>query len=160
MAADPDFLRRQLREELQRLTLLCLQVRNDTWKCHSSRMSLDCLAEGRAILVPLTRSLHVWGRMVETNRVIVGIGTGYYLSQTCEQARLVIDRKQASLQLLLHLTTSLLTQRQLALEALQTPLTHNGSFVYSQSSYSLGTYESSWSSCRLTWASSSSPEES
>lgn len=42
---------------------------------------------GRQILVPLTGSMYVPGRLVEPERVLVDVGTGYYLEKTTPGAR-------------------------------------------------------------------------
>ncbi|KAL1973606.1 hypothetical protein VTN31DRAFT_6241 [Thermomyces dupontii] len=38
------------------------------------------------ILVPLTSSLYVRGKLADRNKVIVDVGTGYYVEKTAEQA--------------------------------------------------------------------------
>ena len=42
---------------------------------------------GKEILVPLTASMYVPGRLVDTEHVLVDVGTGYYLEKTTEGAR-------------------------------------------------------------------------
>eukprot|EP00640_Fibrocapsa_japonica_P004869 CAMPEP_0113935930 /NCGR_PEP_ID=MMETSP1339-20121228/2957_1 /TAXON_ID=94617 /ORGANISM="Fibrocapsa japonica" /LENGTH=132 /DNA_ID=CAMNT_0000938233 /DNA_START=174 /DNA_END=572 /DNA_ORIENTATION=+ /assembly_acc=CAM_ASM_000762 len=49
--------------------------------------------EGRQIMVPLTGSLYVPGRLHEPNKVMVDIGTGYYAEKNSTQAKEFIDRK-------------------------------------------------------------------
>ena len=55
--------------------------------------SLPCGADGKAVLVPLTQSLYVPGRLADTRKVLVDIGTGYYVEKTVEKAKQFMDRK-------------------------------------------------------------------
>lgn len=41
----------------------------------------------KEILVPLTSSLHVPGTIADTSKVIVDVGTGYYVEKSTEDAR-------------------------------------------------------------------------
>ncbi len=38
---------------------------------------------GKPILVPLTSSLYVPGKLADTNNVIVDVGTGFYVEKVC-----------------------------------------------------------------------------
>lgn len=38
-------------------------------------------AEGKDILIPMTTSLYVPGKMAETEKVIVDVGTGYFVEK-------------------------------------------------------------------------------
>ncbi|KAF2880442.1 hypothetical protein ILUMI_25720 [Ignelater luminosus] len=52
-------------------------------------------AEGKSILVPLTGSMYVPGRLANTKNVLIDIGTGYYAEQDIESARDYFKRKIA-----------------------------------------------------------------
>ena len=60
-----------------------------------SRSALERLAEsdGLGMLVPLTQSLYVPGRVKDADKVLVDIGTGYYLEKSADGARDLIDRR-------------------------------------------------------------------
>merc|ERR1719273_1400640 len=43
--------------------------------------------EGKPLLVPLTSSLYIDGKLTETNRVTVDVGTGYFIEMSVARAR-------------------------------------------------------------------------
>jgi prefoldin alpha subunit len=45
------------------------------------------------ILVPLTSSLYVPGKLADTEKVIVDVGTGFYVEKSVEEARVFYDGK-------------------------------------------------------------------
>ena len=51
------------------------------------------LFAGRTMLVPLTQSLYVPGRVKEPSRVIVDVGTGYYVEKSLPKAKEFMERK-------------------------------------------------------------------
>ena len=51
------------------------------------------LVAGKAMLVPLTGSLYCPGRLGACEKVLIDIGTGYYVRKTREEAREFFDRK-------------------------------------------------------------------
>lgn len=63
------------------------------------RQSKDALAaiskddEGKSMLVPLTQSLYVPGRLCDVDSLLVELGTGYYLEKKKDDADAMIDRK-------------------------------------------------------------------
>lgn len=48
---------------------------------------------GKEILVPLTGSMYVPGKLADANSVIVDIGTGYYAQKSTEDARNYFKRR-------------------------------------------------------------------
>lgn len=50
-------------------------------------------AEGNEILVPLTSSMYVNGKLADANNVIVDIGTGYYAEKSIEDAKDYFKRR-------------------------------------------------------------------
>ena len=56
-----------------------------------SRMSPE--ADGKNILVPLTGSMYVPGVLVEPEKVIVDVGTGYYVEKDIAGAKDYFQRK-------------------------------------------------------------------
>lgn len=62
----------------------------------SSEQSLDQLKpveKNKEILVPLTGSLYVPGKLVSNDKVLVDIGTGYYVNKSVEEAKKYFDKK-------------------------------------------------------------------
>ncbi|KAH8066099.1 hypothetical protein JL722_506 [Aureococcus anophagefferens] len=63
------------------------------------RQSKDALAaiskddEGKSMLVPLTQSLYVPGKLCDADSLLVELGTGYYLEKKKDDADAMIDRK-------------------------------------------------------------------
>ena len=63
------------------------------------RQSKDALAaiskddEGKSMLVPLTQSLYVPGKLCDVDSLLVELGTGYYLEKKKDDADAMIDRK-------------------------------------------------------------------
>jgi len=82
-------VRRQLDEELTHLTNSFTQLKQVQAKFRSC---IDNVAEVKpsnkdtTILVPLTNSLYVPGKLNDLNNVIVDVGTGYYVKKTRAQA--------------------------------------------------------------------------
>jgi len=82
-------VRRQLDEELTHLTNSFTQLKQAQAKFRSC---IDNVAEvkpsnkNNTILVPLTNSLYVPGKLSDLENVIVDVGTGYYVKKTRAQA--------------------------------------------------------------------------
>jgi prefoldin alpha subunit len=47
----------------------------------------------QTLLVPLSSSLYVPGKVDNPNKVIVELGTGYYVEKSIDDAKELIDRK-------------------------------------------------------------------
>ena len=62
----------------------------------SSETSLDQLKDiekNKEIFVPLTGSLYVAGRLIAQEKVLVDIGTGYYVNKSIDDARDYFEKK-------------------------------------------------------------------
>jgi len=46
-------------------------------------MTILLTAVGKSILVPLTSSLYVPGKLKNAGKVLVDVGTGYYIEKVC-----------------------------------------------------------------------------
>lgn len=84
-------LKNQLTQDLQHLTSSFQQLRVAQAKfrdCISSvRDGVQEGSEGKQILVPLTTSLYVPGKLVSTETVLVDVGTGFFVEKTPPAAR-------------------------------------------------------------------------
>ena len=49
--------------------------------------------EGKPLLVPLTSSLYVPGKLASTTHVLVDVGTGFYVEKSCEDAQKFYEGK-------------------------------------------------------------------
>jgi len=94
-------LKKQLDDELQTLTSSFQSLRAAQSKF---RDCLSSLSKGlaskngaREILVPLTNSLYVPGTLADTERVIVDVGTGFFVEKSKDEARVFYDGKVAEL---------------------------------------------------------------
>ncbi|CAB4056917.1 OPLAH [Lepeophtheirus salmonis] len=56
-----------------------------------SKLTKEC--ENKEILVPLTGSMYVPGRIVDPEKVLVDVGTGYYVEKDIESAKEYFDKK-------------------------------------------------------------------
>ncbi len=63
----------------------------------SAKTAVDQLvrpeSDGKELLIPLTSSLYVPGKIVDPNKVIVELGTGYFCEKTSEGAKAIMERK-------------------------------------------------------------------
>ncbi|KAJ7741222.1 Prefoldin [Mycena maculata] len=82
-------VRRQLEEELNHLTNSFAQLKQAQAKfkaCIQNVAEIKPSNKGKTILVPLTNSLYVPGKLSDPDHVIVDVGTGYFVQKTREQA--------------------------------------------------------------------------
>jgi len=82
-------VRRQLEEELSHLTNSFTQLKQAQAKfkaCIGDVGQVKPENKGKTILVPLTNSLYLPGKLSDVDNVIVDVGTGYYVKKTRTQA--------------------------------------------------------------------------
>ncbi|CEL52897.1 putative prefoldin subunit 5 OS=Schizosaccharomyces pombe (strain 972 / ATCC 24843) GN=bob1 PE=1 SV=1 [Rhizoctonia solani AG-1 IB] len=82
-------VKKQLDEELTHLTNSFAQLKAAQSKfrgCLENVSEVKPDNTSKTLLVPLTNSLYVPGKLVNTENVIVDIGTGYYVSKTRPEA--------------------------------------------------------------------------
>ncbi|KAL0947988.1 hypothetical protein HGRIS_010615 [Hohenbuehelia grisea] len=82
-------VRRQLEEELSHLSDSFTQLKQAQSKfkaCMDNVSEIKPQNKGNTILVPLTNSLYVPGKLSDPDHVIVDIGTGYLVQKTRAQA--------------------------------------------------------------------------
>ncbi|XP_030751971.1 prefoldin subunit 5 [Sitophilus oryzae] len=89
-------LKQQLDQELslfeESLTSLKL-AQNKFLTSNETLQNIDSDSEGKDILVPLTGSMYVPGKLVDTNNVIIDIGTRYYVEKDIAAAKDYFQRK-------------------------------------------------------------------
>ena len=89
-------IKQQLEQEIQYLTESLQQLSMANARFLESQRSCRVLTsdnEGKEILVPLTTSLYVPGQLVDTSRVLLDIGTGYFLERDAKAAEGFFQRK-------------------------------------------------------------------
>ncbi|QIX01741.1 hypothetical protein AMS68_007258 [Peltaster fructicola] len=84
-------VKKQLDDEVQHLGSSYQSLKSAQLKFKDCIKSIDGgianATKGRAILVPLTSSLYVPGRLADTEKVLVDVGTGFYVEKTADDAK-------------------------------------------------------------------------
>ena len=91
-----DQFKTQLTQEVNMLQESLSRLKMVQQSFVSSDQSLDQmkpLEEQKEILVPLTGSLYVPGKLVSHEKVLIDIGTGYYVHKTIEDAKKYFEKK-------------------------------------------------------------------
>ncbi|GAB9468875.1 Prefoldin, alpha subunit [Globisporangium polare] len=94
-------LKTQLETELQQLTASFGGLREAQARFNESKEALQNLNESnldKQILVPLTASMFVPGKLSDVKEVLVDVGTGYFVEQSVGDAKKFMDRKVEFLQ--------------------------------------------------------------
>lgn len=82
-------VKRQLDQELEHLTSSFGQLKQAQAKfksCAENVTQLASSASDRTVLVPLTNSLYVPGKISDKSNVIIDIGTGYFVKKSTPEA--------------------------------------------------------------------------
>lgn len=92
----------ELENEGKQLDEAVQQLQQAVQRFHKSGLALEGLkehADGKRMLVPLTGSMYVEGEVGEggNERVLVDVGTGYYIEQSPDQGAEYCKRKVTSL---------------------------------------------------------------
>ena len=90
----------QLKQQ-EEARLEALGTRYATLRAAAARLSASMSAvseitpstEGKEVLVPLTESVYVPGKIREPNKLLVDIGTGFYVEKTAKETTGFLDRK-------------------------------------------------------------------
>jgi prefoldin alpha subunit len=94
-------LRQQLQAENERLSQNYSSFKlaqNRLLESHKALQDIKPENAGKDVLVPLTQSLYVPGKLSNVKTVLVDVGTGYYFEKTSDQAREFFERKAAVVQ--------------------------------------------------------------
>ncbi|KAG8752845.1 subunit of tubulin prefoldin [Ceratobasidium sp. 428] len=89
-------VKKQLDEELTHLTNSFAQLKSAQSKFKGCLDNLDEIkpeTASKTLLVPLSNSLYVPGKLADTNNVIIDVGTGYYVSKTRAEAKTHYQQK-------------------------------------------------------------------
>ncbi|KAJ4001198.1 Prefoldin subunit-domain-containing protein [Lentinula boryana] len=82
-------IKKQFEEELNHLTNSFAQLKQAQAKfkaCIENVAEINSQNQGKTILVPLTNSLYVPGKLNDPEQVLVDVGTGYFVQKTRPQA--------------------------------------------------------------------------
>ncbi|KAF2428631.1 Prefoldin alpha subunit [Tothia fuscella] len=95
-------LKKQFDDELQNLTSSFQSLRQAQAKFKDCLLSLQKGVkkenEGKSILVPLTSSLYVPGKLADVDKVVVDVGTGFYVEKSVKEATTFYEGKVKELQ--------------------------------------------------------------
>ncbi|KGB77206.1 prefoldin alpha subunit [Cryptococcus deuterogattii R265] len=82
-------VKKQLDQELDHLTTSYSQLKQAQTKFKSCIANVDELSptsKGKEVLIPLTSSLYVPGKLTDVENVVIDVGTGYYIKKTKAEA--------------------------------------------------------------------------
>jgi prefoldin alpha subunit len=94
--ADLDQLQQNEEGRLQALTQRFAQLRQAAARLHQSSKAVEQItpaSDNKEILLPLTESVYVPGRIKEPTKLLVDIGTGFYVEKTSKETTQYLERK-------------------------------------------------------------------
>ncbi|KAI9183848.1 subunit of tubulin prefoldin [Blastocladiella emersonii ATCC 22665] len=115
-------IQQQLTEEIQHLTSSFTQLKQAQAKFADCLASLDAIQPanaGKQVLIPLTNSLYVNAKLADPDRVIVDVGTGYFVEKKVDDAVAFYGRKQAYIKANLEKLQETIVNKQQSLRTLQ-----------------------------------------
>ncbi|PNH06280.1 Prefoldin subunit 5 [Tetrabaena socialis] len=115
-------LRANLNNEIQRLADGGNALTRAATTCNNARKAVEQLAaskKGQSIMLPLTSSLYVSGAVDDVEKVLVDIGTGYYVEMPVADAAKFYERRIKTLQDNISNIQGTLRERQNALMQVQ-----------------------------------------
>lgn len=89
-------LKQQEESRLQALVGRFQQFRSAAVRLSASMSAVSEItpaSEGKEVMVPLTESVYVPGKIREPNRLLVDIGTGFYVEKSSKETTAFLDRK-------------------------------------------------------------------
>ena len=93
-------LSKSIEQEFELLTQSYSQLVSATNKFHDSKLVLNYVKErsgGKEMMVPLTSSLYVPGRMDDNEKIMLEVGAGYFLEENVDKARAYCERNTKQL---------------------------------------------------------------
>merc|ERR1712187_255815 len=91
-----NMVKQQLEQDIKGLINNLEALREAEARFNASIETLKSLVpenEGKSMLVPLTSSLYIDGKMTNTSTVVVDVGTGYFIEMSVEKARSFCSRR-------------------------------------------------------------------
>ena len=89
-------MKQQEESRIQALTTRYAQLRAAAARLGASQMAVSELSpasEGKEVMVPLTESVYVPGKIRDPNKLLVEIGTGFYVEKTSKDTTSFLERK-------------------------------------------------------------------
>ena len=89
-------MKQQEEQRLQALTSRYAQLRAAAARLNASQNAISELSpssEGKEVMVPLTESVYVPGKLREPTKLLVELGTGFYVEKSTNQTNEFLERK-------------------------------------------------------------------
>jgi len=89
-------MKQQEETRLGALTSRYAQLRAAAARLHASQNAISELSpssDGKEVMIPLTESVYVPGKLREPNKLLVEIGTGFYVEKTAKETNGFLERK-------------------------------------------------------------------
>ena len=89
-------VRQQEESRLQALSSRYAQLRAAAARLNASQSAVSELSpasEGKEVMVPLTESVYVPGKIRDPNKLLVEIGTGFFVEKSSKETTAFLDRK-------------------------------------------------------------------
>uniref|UniRef100_A0A7R9ZMV4 Prefoldin subunit 5 n=1 Tax=Craspedostauros australis TaxID=1486917 RepID=A0A7R9ZMV4_9STRA len=87
-------VKQQEEGRLQALTNRYAQLRAAAARLNASQLAVgEVLTEGKEVMVPLTESVYVPGKIRDPTKLLVELGTGFYAEKTSKETQAYLDRK-------------------------------------------------------------------
>ncbi|XP_036607663.1 prefoldin subunit 5-like [Trichosurus vulpecula] len=91
-----ELLKNQLDQEVEFLSSSIMQLKIVQTKYMEAKECLNVLNksnEGNELLVPLTSSMYIPGKLHDVEHVLIDVGTGYYVAKSADDAKDFFKRK-------------------------------------------------------------------
>lgn len=118
-------LQTDLQREVEMLSTSLTQLSNAVARLTASKENaaqIGTMQSGREVMVPLTSSIYVPGRLAETDKVLVDVGTGFFVEKSPGAAEKHFARRATLLKEEADRATQLHTQTRQQLEAVNAVL--------------------------------------
>lgn len=118
-------LQADLQREVEVISASLAQLSNAVQRLTASKENasqLGKLNNGKEILVPLTSAIYVPGNLSDVTKVLIDIGTGFYVEKTPAEAERYFSKRATLLKEEQDKTTQLHTQKRQQLEAVSAVL--------------------------------------
>lgn len=89
-------MKQQEESRIQALTTRYAQLRAAAARLGASQMAVSELSpasEGKEVMVPLTESVYVPGKIRDPSKLLVEVGTGFYVEKTSKDTTSFLERK-------------------------------------------------------------------
>lgn len=118
-------LQTDLQREVELISVRLVQLSNAVQRLTASRENaarLSRMEEGNELMVPITSSIYVPGKLKDTSKVLIDIGTGFFVEKSPMAAEMHFARRAGLLKEEQDKSTQVHTQKRQQLEAVNAVL--------------------------------------